>query len=262
MGGRPSAPIASDPGPCPSSKSDVDKLYHISDHWNSEWLRVDSELARWRNFRKHQQDVRSSLASFNSYSDNISQYAQRLGIKWVIKLQREAEQQTKLDEWKEYFIYESRRQCHLAEKVDSILKMSEAEQSYRYLTLTKARKELRELQPLMLWIKAQIPAINAECASSYQVVGSPDLHVFQAKQPSQSPGSAIAQRGAAKKRISHPVHRRVTRSTVAEKKHPTQAVKVQKARITKSSRLAKFIHHAKVATRRSTRIRRQPVRFQ
>jgi hypothetical protein len=33
MGGRPSAEINPDPGPCDPSKSDIDKEYHVLDHW-------------------------------------------------------------------------------------------------------------------------------------------------------------------------------------------------------------------------------------
>ena len=116
MGGRSSRQINHDPGPCPTWKSDIDKKYHISDHWGRERGQIDEELARWLDFRWHQFKIRENQRTFNKYDKAVHMYLQEKAINWVVKLH--LDQQTKLDEWKEYYIYEHRKRRALVKKLN------------------------------------------------------------------------------------------------------------------------------------------------
>jgi hypothetical protein len=87
LGGRPSAEIQ--PGLC-------------------ERTRCYLELCRWEKFREYQQLPRKNPETFVKYVDDITRYRQKKGIGESLQpqLQLQPEQQTKLDEWKEYYIYE------------------------------------------------------------------------------------------------------------------------------------------------------------
>ena len=51
LGARPSREKNPDPGPCPAYKSDIDKRYHISDHWHRESGLIERELKRWLDYQ-------------------------------------------------------------------------------------------------------------------------------------------------------------------------------------------------------------------
>ena len=260
MGGRPSASINPDPGVCPPSKSDIDKQYHTSDHWNREGLRVHGELTRWMRFREYQQDVRTSQERFKDYINGVYEYQQEAGIEWTITLQLQPDQQTKLDEWMEYYIYESRRHHALKTKADRILQMPKEKQPFVPLAL--AEEELRWLGPALEWIRGQIPAIAAECALSTRDNETPNDHLHHAAQP-----TAVRQpQGATQTKALRKRKRRSPRQSASRQANPDQtlakAVLDQKARVTKRRGAGKSgSHSAFPALRRSTRIRKQPDRF-
>ena len=123
MGGRPSREINPDPGPCPAWKSDVQKRYHVSDHWNGEDGRTEGELKRWLDFRWHQFKMREDWNKFNEYKDAVHKHRQAKEIDWTVELQ--LDRQTKLDEWREYYIYEHRKRRALEKKLDQAMKNHE-----------------------------------------------------------------------------------------------------------------------------------------
>ncbi|KAF2185940.1 hypothetical protein K469DRAFT_707616 [Zopfia rhizophila CBS 207.26] len=92
MGGRPSREINPDPGPCPASKSDIDKRYH------------------------QQFIMRENSKKFNKYKEAVHNYREEKGIDWAVELQ--LDRQTKLDEWREYYIYEHRKRRALEKALD------------------------------------------------------------------------------------------------------------------------------------------------
>ena len=172
MGGRPSAPINPDPGPCDPSKSAIDKEYHISDHWHGERNRVGEEMRRWVEFRKHQERVRGDQESFEKYIEDVSKHIRDAGIKWTVQLQRKPEQQRKfrVDNWKEYYIYEHRKRRGLEKNLERVLQLPESNldrKSERWLywnnRLMRAKTSLEQLDNLLKWIDGQFPEIAAEC---------------------------------------------------------------------------------------------------
>ncbi|KAF2191255.1 hypothetical protein K469DRAFT_367718 [Zopfia rhizophila CBS 207.26] len=116
MGGRPSREINPDPGPCPASKSDIDKRYYISDHWHREAGQIEREMKRWLDFRWQQFKMRENSKKFNKYKEAVHNYREEKGIDWAVELQ--LDRQTKLDEWREYYIYEHRKRRALEKALD------------------------------------------------------------------------------------------------------------------------------------------------
>jgi hypothetical protein len=116
LGGRPSREINSNPGPCPPSKSDTDKTYHVSDHWNGESERIGGELKRWLDFRWHQFRKRRDSKTFDLYKKTINEYQSKEGIDRVFELQ--LDRQTKLDEWQEYHLYERQERPSLVKALE------------------------------------------------------------------------------------------------------------------------------------------------
>ncbi|KAF2181220.1 hypothetical protein K469DRAFT_692103 [Zopfia rhizophila CBS 207.26] len=116
MGGRPSREINPDPGPCPPWKSERDKEYHVSDHWGGENGRMGDETTRWLDFRWYQFKMREDPERFDKYKAAVHKHRQEKGIDWAVELQ--LDRQTKLDEWREYYIYEHRKRHALEKKLD------------------------------------------------------------------------------------------------------------------------------------------------
>lgn len=114
MGGRPSREINPDPGSCPASSSDIDKSYHVSDHWYREAGLIERELERWLNFRWWQFKEREDSKVFDEYKEIIHKYQEKKG--WAVELQ--LGRQTKLDEWREYYIYEYRKRPPLEKNLE------------------------------------------------------------------------------------------------------------------------------------------------
>lgn len=109
LGGRPSCDVNTDPVPCDPWKSASDKKWHGADHWNGEDIRTTAELTRWKDFRKHQKRVRKNSEIFSKYEENVQKFQDETNISWAVGLQKEWERQSKMDEWKEYYIYEYRK---------------------------------------------------------------------------------------------------------------------------------------------------------
>ena len=126
MGGRPSRELNTDPGPCSPSKPDIDKEYHVRDHWSREVGLVERELKRWLDFRWHQFTMRKDSKIFRKYKEIIR-------INGVIELR--LDRQTKLDEWREYYLYEHRKRAALE---------SELEQTKQELRSAKKRMRIAE----------------------------------------------------------------------------------------------------------------------
>ncbi len=113
IGGRPSREINPDPGPCPTSKSDTDKRYHVSDRWYTEAGRIERELKRWLDFRWHQFETRVDSKGFHKYTVAFHKHQEENGLHCAVELQ--LGRQTKLDEWREYYMFELRKR-HPLEK--------------------------------------------------------------------------------------------------------------------------------------------------
>jgi len=211
LGGRPSAAVNPDP-----------------DRQSDEAERVFTELQRWRWFRYRQRRVRASLERFERYTDDVLRYAQEEKIEWTVNLQLDLEQQTKLDEWKEYYIFEGRIRRYLVKNLEQILQKPDAERScYK---LKYARRDLSRKDALLEWIKQQIPVVAAECG-----VSSPKspthctlTHKTQARNAEPSPGRTASKTSQPKPSVLAPIHS----SKVSKKSHSDRHSPNQKRAIT------------------------------
>ena len=141
MGGRPSAPIKTDPGLW--NPSVTDEELHVSHHWVTEWRRTHSELERWNHFRRYQEFTRRNTDEFDRYSLGVLLYCQeQKGIPSNLKLERERERQTKLYEWKEYYIYEHEKLNGLERKVQRIQQLFKNQQCL-HVQLWRANNDLK-----------------------------------------------------------------------------------------------------------------------
>ena len=128
MGGRPTAPINPDPGPCNPSKSDIDKKHHTLDHLATEQHRAFKELTRWENFCSARQKPRRSQEAFTKYMERVRKLQQDMAVGWSVQLELELKNQTKLDEWREYYIYEYSKKHGIERRLERAQREMEAAQ--------------------------------------------------------------------------------------------------------------------------------------
>ena len=104
MGGRPTAPI--NPDPSYLELPPEDEAYRDWWHWGAESQRAWEELNRWKDFRKHQWCNRRGTQHFDKYKEQIRSIWERREIRLNPTLKMDSEQQTKLDEWEEFYVYQ------------------------------------------------------------------------------------------------------------------------------------------------------------
>jgi hypothetical protein len=164
MGGRPSGPIQPDPGVCHLSRKG-DKELHVLGHWRGERSRCCLESCRWEKFIEHQKLVRKDLERFLKYVEYLNWYRQRKKIKESLQpqLQRRLDQQTKLEEWKEYYLYEL---CKLGQ-LERYIKLTRWESESTKNEIQYNMQIIAEEQKILLWwIERQLPLIASESAAS------------------------------------------------------------------------------------------------
>ncbi|KAL9123596.1 MAG: hypothetical protein Q9217_006987 [Psora testacea] len=121
MGGRPSRPIQYEPGhwvheegvdDCISEEEDDEQkeLRWVSDHWGHEGSHIRGELLEWQGFRKFQRQMRRKPASLYKVQQRINEYWKKKQIKKELrpKLHVDPDQQSKVEEWKEFYWYQHR----------------------------------------------------------------------------------------------------------------------------------------------------------
>ena len=101
-------PIRYDPGPWDPASGKWKKFY-VQDHWAEEAHVFEPELKRWTAFRNYQQHIRKDPEKFPAYRQYIRQYREENALESPVQLHLQAEQQTKLDEWKEYQVIQHRK---------------------------------------------------------------------------------------------------------------------------------------------------------
>ncbi len=110
LGGRPLRPLNFDPAPWDPSRT-MREEHHIRNHWNEESDTCKPELARWEAFRAAQKVARADALKFSELERAVRKYRIKHGFRGPIRLHLEPEQQTALNEWKEYQVFQH---CHLA----------------------------------------------------------------------------------------------------------------------------------------------------
>ena len=105
---------------------------------------------------------------FDRYSLGVLLYCQeQKGIPSKPKLERERERQTKLYEWKEYYIYEHEKLNGLERKVQRIQQLFKNQQCL-HVQLWRANNDLKAHRTLLNWIEEQMSSVVAERDSANQ----------------------------------------------------------------------------------------------
>jgi len=101
LGGRPTRPIRYEAEPYDDSEVSDEEL------WRYEQI-SRSELEKWRSFRTFQGAIRKDEASFTQTQNFIDNFWKRAKIRVDLKpgLVMELQDQTKVDEWKEFYLHQ------------------------------------------------------------------------------------------------------------------------------------------------------------
>ena len=104
---------------------------------------------------------------------------QEESIEWTVNLQIHPEQQTKLDEWKEYYLFECWRRRSWEKKLDRFLQKPEAERGVSNYKLINCHLICQG--PRLETVKQQLLEVAAECAVSSQLS---EIHPSSTTRPS------------------------------------------------------------------------------
>ncbi|MCJ1395223.1 hypothetical protein MMC18_008106 [Xylographa bjoerkii] len=117
-GAIPSRPVNPNPVPWNTFSFYWGEDFHLAEHWGNECQQYRFELERWETFQKYQQVIRQDPEKFREKVKVIHEYQQRRGIDVHVELQLQLDNQTQLDTWKEYYLYEHRRLRRLEARVE------------------------------------------------------------------------------------------------------------------------------------------------
>ena len=162
MGGRPSAQIQTDPGPW--DPSGADEHLHVAAHWQWQWHQTYNELERWKAFRKYQESKRRSVEVFAKYKATLHTHQVQKDIPWSLTIELDMERQSKVDTWKEYYLYEHRKLEGLEKRfqyLDQLPKNMKAE-GEPTRGLWRVENALEKLNHLLGWILGELTSIIAE----------------------------------------------------------------------------------------------------
>lgn len=74
-------------------------------HGQHEDMVFQEEFIRWKMFCEYREIVRASPTRFAEYKEGVRKFLHHRAIEWTVELQEDLLIQSKLDEWKEYYIY-------------------------------------------------------------------------------------------------------------------------------------------------------------
>ncbi|KAI9759980.1 MAG: hypothetical protein M1840_002757 [Geoglossum simile] len=130
--------------------------------WSTAGLR--SQLEDWRKFREYQQKVREDPEKFLRYQVTLHEYRREKGFESDVQLHRDLEQQTKLDNWKEYHGFKNYYKLQLERAVKRARERLEAEVAIDRAALAFNEKDLQEWNTVMDWIEQRTRTIASEIA--------------------------------------------------------------------------------------------------
>ena len=162
LGGRPSQPVEYRADLTPQSWS----------HFSGQGARLRGELEKWKIFREFQFSIRQELHCFQRTQKQINMYwsTKKLQEEWRPRLNRKAQQQSKVEEWKEFYYFQhtrlNQKHLHIEQACQEICE-DESSPKSKYLTaeVVKAAIKDRDVWKEWLeWIEAQFSIIVAENA--------------------------------------------------------------------------------------------------
>ena len=169
MGGRPTREIRLDPG-LPDPIEAQRGFLHYQSFWCAQ-LTFKDELYRWQRFRHHQQKARERPEDFPIYCESVRDYRRANKMEGEIHLYSQWDQQTKLNEWKEYQFFLHRDLGRRRARLNSVI-----ERAQRYLDTggdreasaerdqSQANEDLEKLDDLWEWVEQQLFQIASDPA--------------------------------------------------------------------------------------------------
>lgn len=165
MGGRPSVPINPDPGVWNPSKTD--KHLHVLSHWAGQARRTKDELDRWETFRKYQGLRRENSERFRNYKTRSEEYLVQAGFPWRLHID-DVGRQRKIDDWKEYYVYEHRKLGGFEKVIQHVEQLPQADQ-WLNDRIGSAQRALDQHMKLLSWIQDQLRMMTTESAESEEI---------------------------------------------------------------------------------------------
>ena len=237
MGGRPTREIQLDPG-LPDPIEAQRGLRHYATFWRAQ-LTFKHELDRWKKFRDHQQEARARPEEFHTYCQSVRDYRRENEMEGEIDLHLQWDQQTKLDEWKEYQFFQHRQLAGPRARIERRIKRAQKQldtgdlriEGSAWYDIHSANLDLKELDDLWEWVEQQLLQIASNPAISVLENKSSDrLHHDQAKRDRSRPlrnhtASAVSRPSGSSKAGGQERKQRKTRSILS----PVNPSRISKA---------------------------------
>jgi hypothetical protein len=194
MGGRPAFPsldIFYSPVGTRGEYEDI--IHYWGYYWGTKGI-LFGQVQTWVLFREFQLENRKTAEIFSQYQQNVHDYRRNENIEDNTCLLFNHEQQTKVDEWKEYHYFQHRKLALMKEKTEKGRQFREKWEAF-YGSLRPGHSphidegEPGRLMILLNWIEQQLPEIARECAMSNKEASKdmPSLDPVKASEAASRP---------------------------------------------------------------------------
>ncbi|OJD15877.1 hypothetical protein AJ78_03895 [Emergomyces pasteurianus Ep9510] len=266
-GGRPAFPLE-------MSRADYNEGFgeHAAmiDYWSQSFF---GQRRRWTRFLNYQQYMRRSMETFTKYQQAVHDHRKTEGIDSSIHLHFDMEQQSKVDQWKEYHYFHHRHLPNKREKAEAA-RQKRAQQAKDwhagirdpsipeymgcvYEGETKAESHLPQYMNWIRWIEGELPKIEQECVESGNKGGvDASYPAEQGDEAKEYTGSPLVH--AQPVHPSTEKHLRKSRRLTSRTKKPTTSLgvigapRVSSRKGTKPAVSAKHLSHADLGTATSS----------
>lgn len=183
MGGRPSRMPPSDLRPQTSIDMNT-QVYPALHHPSDVGTQLREELERWRMFRKYQNDIRRDQYAFRQLQQRLQNYWHKEGLRHDLKpdLQFQAQNQTKLEEWKEFYFFQYQRSGWMEKKIEEAQKqkaramktvnLNEAEKLSFEMRVAAAKKDWESWNTWLQWVEGQLSTIAENLPLNYKALNN------------------------------------------------------------------------------------------
>ncbi|PGH34641.1 hypothetical protein GX50_02531 [[Emmonsia] crescens] len=175
MGGRPAFPLEI----AQSYTNDFGEHEAMVGYWGQAFF---GQRDRWISFLNFQLKKRRTMEIFTNYQQAVHDHREKEGIEGNIQLLFDEEQQSKVDQWKEFHYYRHRHLPRMRENAEAASKEREQDiidweagkrdplipedMGWIHHVRTLVESKLDKFIGLIHWIEAELPKIEQECAES------------------------------------------------------------------------------------------------
>ncbi|OAX80862.1 hypothetical protein ACJ72_04798 [Emergomyces africanus] len=241
-GGRPAFPLELSE----SKPEDFDFGEHetMIQYWGQTFI---NQKMRWVGFLDFQQQNRSSMETFTEYQQAVHDHRKTEGIEGGIHLHFDVEQQSKVDQWKEYHYFNHMHVLGLREKAEPARKTREQNakdwkagrrnskvpesMGWVYSLKSEGGKtaeevNLRKFMTWIHWIEGELPKIEQECAVSANKGGEDNTPHSAEEEDEAKESTTLPLANAAGAPPTTEMHLRRSGRSARSKKKPTASLGV------------------------------------